>query len=336
MSMRDQIAKAIAGRIKAWHASPHDFDRVDLSKVGTGQGAQSYGHGFYAAESPKVSGVGGEYWQEFARNFTRGGDVTGDAVELLQTVGGDRAAALANIENQIKNQRPGPYSERVGTRLREVRDLLASDKQVGPRVYELDIKADPKSFLQWDKTLAEQPNITQKLPMLLDAAKDEAYWRAVSATSKSRQNELYDMVKNPEQATGEFAYRGLAERFKGHEYGEKGPSRVARTFDLAGVPGVRYLDEKSRALGADDADRIAAITKEIAELRAGGFNLRASELDQTRAALQRTADIPRTYNYVVNTPDIIDITKKYGIPGALGAAAAPELLGNVAAQDQYQ
>jgi len=335
MSMRDQIAKAIAGRIKAWHASPYDFDRVDLSKVGTGQGAQSYGHGFYAAESPKVSGVGGEYWKEFARNFTGSGPgidpVMSHAVQILEHTNGDRAKALKLAQEAIGKQTTYPQDQ-----IKAVRDLLASDKQVGPRVYELDIKADPKSFLQWDKPLAEQTNITQKLPMLLEAAKDEAYWRAVSATSKSRQDELYNMVKNPEQATGEFAYRGLAERFKGHEYGEKGPSRVARTFDLAGVPGVRYLDEKSRALGADDADRLAAITREIAELRAGGFNLRASELDQTLSRLQRTADIPRTYNYVVNTPDIIDIRNKFAIPGAFGAAAAPELLGGVAAQDQYQ
>jgi len=328
MSMRDQIAKAIAGRIKAWHASPYDFDRVDLSKVGTGQGAQSYGHGFYAAENPAVSGVGGEYWKEFSRDVAEQTNPRGLATRLVEQFGGDRAkaAAAAAAMNPSRSDR----------RLGEVLDYLKSDRPLGAHVYELDLKAKPTDFLQWDEPLAAQPHITKKLPMLLDAAKDEAYNRALSATSKSRQDELYDMVKNPEYATGEFAYRQLANRMRGKEFSEQGPARVARTFDLAGVPGVRYLDEKSRALGADDADRLAAITREIAELRVGGFNLRASELDQTRAALQRTADIPRTYNYVVNTPDIIDITKKYGIPGALGAAAAPELLGGVAAQDQYQ
>ena len=41
--------------IKAYHGSPHDFDKFDLSKIGTGEGAQAYGHGLYFAESPKVA-----------------------------------------------------------------------------------------------------------------------------------------------------------------------------------------------------------------------------------------------------------------------------------------
>jgi hypothetical protein len=31
--------------IKAFHGSPHDFDKFDMSKIGTGEGAQAYGHG---------------------------------------------------------------------------------------------------------------------------------------------------------------------------------------------------------------------------------------------------------------------------------------------------
>ena len=39
----------------AWHGSPHKFDEFDMSKIGTGEGAQAYGHGLYAAENPKVA-----------------------------------------------------------------------------------------------------------------------------------------------------------------------------------------------------------------------------------------------------------------------------------------
>jgi hypothetical protein len=41
--------------IKAYHGSPHDFDAFDLSKIGTGEGAQAYGHGLYFAENPDVA-----------------------------------------------------------------------------------------------------------------------------------------------------------------------------------------------------------------------------------------------------------------------------------------
>ena len=38
-----------------WHGSPHKFDKFDSSKIGTGEGAQAYGHGLYLAESPDVA-----------------------------------------------------------------------------------------------------------------------------------------------------------------------------------------------------------------------------------------------------------------------------------------
>ena len=38
-----------------WHGSPHKFDKFDSSKIGTGEGAQAYGHGLYLAESDDVA-----------------------------------------------------------------------------------------------------------------------------------------------------------------------------------------------------------------------------------------------------------------------------------------
>ena len=38
-----------------YHGSPHKFDKFDMSKIGTGEGAQAYGHGLYFAESPEVA-----------------------------------------------------------------------------------------------------------------------------------------------------------------------------------------------------------------------------------------------------------------------------------------
>ena len=51
--------------IKAYHGSPHLFDRFDMSKIGTGEGAQAYGHGLYFAENPMVAD---DYLREFKSN----------------------------------------------------------------------------------------------------------------------------------------------------------------------------------------------------------------------------------------------------------------------------
>jgi hypothetical protein len=38
-----------------YHGSPHKFNKFDMSKIGTGEGAQAYGHGLYFAEAPDVA-----------------------------------------------------------------------------------------------------------------------------------------------------------------------------------------------------------------------------------------------------------------------------------------
>jgi hypothetical protein len=40
--------------IDAWHGSPYNFDKFSMSEVGTGEGAQAYGHGLYFAGNRKV------------------------------------------------------------------------------------------------------------------------------------------------------------------------------------------------------------------------------------------------------------------------------------------
>ena len=39
-----------------FHGTPHKFNKFDLSAIGTGEGAQAFGHGLYFAENPGVAG----------------------------------------------------------------------------------------------------------------------------------------------------------------------------------------------------------------------------------------------------------------------------------------
>ena len=45
----------VLSAIPFWHGSPHKYDAVDLSKIGTGEGAQAYGWGYYGADNPDVA-----------------------------------------------------------------------------------------------------------------------------------------------------------------------------------------------------------------------------------------------------------------------------------------
>jgi len=48
-------SKGLMPQLDVYHGSPHKFDRFNASKIGTGEGAQAYGHGLYLAESPDVA-----------------------------------------------------------------------------------------------------------------------------------------------------------------------------------------------------------------------------------------------------------------------------------------
>ena len=43
-------AGGLSGMIRASHGSPHAFTKFLMSKLGTGEGAQAYGHGMYFGE----------------------------------------------------------------------------------------------------------------------------------------------------------------------------------------------------------------------------------------------------------------------------------------------
>ena len=53
----EEIAPAVAKGIRAFHGSPYDFNAFDMSKIGTGEGAQAYGHGLYLAEIQLRHGI---------------------------------------------------------------------------------------------------------------------------------------------------------------------------------------------------------------------------------------------------------------------------------------
>ena len=55
LSRLDDAGDAIRQVIRAYHGSPYDFDRFDASKIGTGEGLASHGHGFYLTKARELA-----------------------------------------------------------------------------------------------------------------------------------------------------------------------------------------------------------------------------------------------------------------------------------------
>ena len=52
--MRNVTPRELPSRLRVYHGSPHQFDEFDPGQIGTGEGAQAYGHGLYVAEADDV------------------------------------------------------------------------------------------------------------------------------------------------------------------------------------------------------------------------------------------------------------------------------------------
>ena len=312
----ETIGALLPKGIKAWHASPHDFDKFDMSKIGTGQGAQSYGHGIYAAESPAVSGVGGEYWKEFTerrlKDFNRPFwevDAEKLAIEAMKKNKFDRNAATDDLTKSIDFLRENigsvkahPRDLKEADKLSEAVDLLQSGKPVGARVYELNIKAEPDAFLQWDKPLKEQQHL---LPRLYEAG----------ITPKSLDTKTLEAMPG-DWPKMQAEYIQDVGRKTGSDIAPQSAETAARFRDV-GIPGTRYLDQGSRRI----PNEIEIIRKSVARLEREGL-ADSPQYKNLANHLRALEARPLTSNYVMFNPDIIEIMRKLAIPGMVGGGAA--------------
>jgi hypothetical protein len=320
-----------AAPIRAYHSSPHDFDRFDFSKIGTGEGAQSYGHGGYFAENPKVSGQGGQYWNQFKSRFYYNPAET-EAISVLQNHNFNREAAIAELVDARRydagyiggatNSFDRAKREAIVAKNNEALALLQSGKIVGPRTYEVNIHARPEQFLDWDKPLSENPQ-------LMDALQSAAYGK----------NKTGADLRVSEHSTGQQIYNSmLSDPFRTMNvprgYGNLSkPERVSAALREAGIPGIRYLDQGSRnpLVGKDMETARRSVARYTEELARDPGNKNKAEM--LKYWQEEVAKGTPTSNYVMfpGTEGLIEIAKKYGIPGMLGAGA----LGSTVAPDRY-
>jgi hypothetical protein len=323
MGWREKITKAVTDRIRAYHSSPHDFDKVDMSKIGSGQGAQTYGHGFYAAENPAVSGQGGQYWQQFKSRFS-GPELA--AAEEMRLNNFDRAAAIDNMkaalafrqkryDTLLEGLRDNPRLHGAPTREslaadRQVLELLESGKPVGPRTYEVDIKAKPEQLLDWDKPIGGQ----KAFDML------RQHW--------DRKLGDPDIIAerigiSPGSPGGRLhaGIGGLTQDYVG----------TANMLRDAGIPGIRYLDQGSRPR-AQLENRLETLRDDEIYARANNVGIPDRLKQQITSIENQLGSMPPpTSNYVMFDPGIIDIVKKYGVPGIATGG-----IGAFTAQDSYE
>jgi hypothetical protein len=262
----------------AWHGSPHKFDKFDLSKIGTGEGAQAYGHGLYFADTPQVAidyqkNLGGSEFISGDKVLGKTGQLRtpeGWAASLLHNSGGDPKQAIAQMEKFQKQGLNGYTSKSWTDKIRAAIDDLSKTgvtKRDAGILYKVDIsdaKAPQDAFLQWDKPLSEQPDHVQGIlrkqgysgkkwnvrllgenlndSYVFDNARDARNF-ATSWRSPDTDVRVFNVTGSEMPITGEKLYRDIAAH-------NSGPTDAAAILKQLGIPGIRYLDGGSRGAGS--------------------------------------------------------------------------------------
>ena len=177
---QDIIAKAVSQYTKeqdaegndvkfhrAYHGSPHDHDGFDSSKIGTGEGAQAYGHGHYFSDTRSI----GEFYKNtltIDRGFTFGereGLTRSEVQDLVAKRFGydylDNVIRPAGVADRVMDALiyggDNPYKK--GSQRHELfGDLMSRigrPKSSG-KLYEVELAPKQDEYLLWDKPLSEQ------------------------------------------------------------------------------------------------------------------------------------------------------------------------------------
>jgi hypothetical protein len=236
--------------IPASHGSPHLFDKFDFGKIGTGEGAQAYGHGGYFAQGFD-SPVAQQYREALSGGAKKAVNASfSDDPELW---------VAGQLHSGIK---PSEITEGLGILgyKGNSADLIKSaenrlkDELSSGHLYNVELKwpdpareaADPLGehhLLDWDAALSKQPEgVRRSLSPVFDAL--EAEQKRVWNTGL------------PEEDAADVAYHmnsyrnsPMGDNYKRLENLIGSKAEASKFFSDLGIPGIRYLDQGSRGTG---------------------------------------------------------------------------------------
>ena len=178
------LNNATRGQLGAtvWHGSPHKFDKFDSGKIGTGEGAQAYGHGLYLAESPKVAG-------EYARMNITG---PGQGAHIGKKHGPD--GAMTALKNAYPKM-PKLWYE----------SAIAKADDVG-NTYKVDLPDEHiAKMLDWDAPMTGQSDLYKQIAK----EKELPYRGNTPKGGMDIYNSLIDQLGSPQAATDFLQKQGI-------------------------------------------------------------------------------------------------------------------------------
>lgn len=287
--------------LNAWHGTPHEIKgNFDLAKVGTGEGAQSYGHGMYFGEA---RGTGEQYQKTLAYKAF---DLKPEAQALgLDLSAGARGEFHRQAQAHKDPEKAAFWLQSANASTRDLPkdklvELFAKYYEKGQgNLYKVDIPdAAIPMMLNWDQPLAKQ------MPEVLSLLKNNP---AV----------LEDLAKGKtlEQLTGADAYKAIASSF---DVGQKEAYKLASEYLASqGIPGIKYYDQASRTSNVTSSPRtqldakIEILQKDVAS---GLGNQEYLKRQLANLTYERDRLPTATSNFVMFDPSTVKILEKNDVP----------------------
>jgi len=244
-----------------FHGSPHKFDRFDSSKIGTGEGAQAYGHGLYLAESPEVAK---EYATRLTKNQYPVGKLSISQAEAAMWDAQNNANKMLLTDEHLSNPQAYQMAKNQAAAARTAWETAIRDE--GKQFYKVDLPDEAiAKMLDWDKPLSQQPESVraaltpealglqyQQLPNGNHAFVNEQGTRVGNmqkgGTPDSFRANWLDSVANS-GLSGREVYQSIND-------GMFGKDKAAAALRQAGIPGIRYLDGGSRSAGQGSSNYV--------------------------------------------------------------------------------
>ena len=268
-----QRAGSLLSPLTVFHGSPHKFSKFDASKIGTGDGAQAYGHGLYFAESPAVAkgyqsrlaGGTDPYQYQYQGQMYEPGSEKNPVTHALGLIYHQGSKFAQNIAKQgLKDAKAGDafaldmggvdYYQRM---LDVAKTAKKSDIQATQGAfYKVDLPDEQiAKMLDWDKPLSQQKdivkNITPESLGLTYTQLPNGNHAFVNQEGKilgnlqkggTQEGFTKNWMSDVMRGTGQDLYKMLGQGM------EKSPA-VSGALREAGIPGIRYLDQGSRGKG---------------------------------------------------------------------------------------
>ena len=256
--------------LDVYHGTPHTLPptprnplgEFDASKIGTGEGAQSYGHGIYTAENPDVAksyqfmeqnwfdtskakykGKSIDSWYEQAQKDQEKAFRTNNkALEKNATA---RLAYWENImthnhpENVLKQFTDPNYGWDEAANYAKSIDLNKfSGVPRSGNLYKADLPDEKiAQMIDWDKPMSEQRNVIEKMRQALVGPD--------SPLSRPQQFQINDYLNDSVRMRNLYPQSVV----------DLNDPRIVERLRQVGIPGIKYLDEGSRAAGVSKQTR---------------------------------------------------------------------------------